>query len=50
MKTYFGLLWVNLPKMIVSTCRKLQCLYEYQKQTSFFASFLRYYILKNTAS
>ena len=35
--------------MIVSTCRRLWCLSAYQKYTSSFTSFLRYYILKNTA-
>ena len=36
------------PKMTVSTCRRLQCLFGCQKYTSF-TSFLRYYILKNPA-
>ena len=46
---YFGdsLLWK--PKMIVWTCRKLWCLSACQKLTLLFTSFLRYYILKNTA-
>ena len=35
--------------MIVSTCRRLWCLSAHQKYTSSFTSFLRYYILKNTA-
>ena len=44
---YFGHAWLRSPKMIVTTFRKLQCLSACQKQTSLFASFLRYYILKN---
>ena len=46
---YFGQAWLDTPKMTVSTCRKLQCLSAYQKQTSSFTSFLIYYILKNPA-
>ena len=33
-------------KVIVSTCRKLQCLSTCQKLISSFTSFLRYYILR----
>ena len=46
---YFGQAWLDTPKMIVSTYRKLQCLSAYQKQTSSFTFFLIYYILKNPA-
>ena len=28
---YFGHAWLHIPKMILSTCRKLQCLYACQK-------------------
>ena len=52
-KPYFGSLghnWIHTPKIIVLTCRKLQCLSACQKQTSSFTSFLRYYILKNPAT
>ena len=45
----FGHAWLHTPKMIVSTCRRLQCLAACQKYTSLFTSFLRYYILKNSA-
>ena len=37
------------PKMIVLTCKRLQCLFACQKYTSSLTSFLRYYILKNLA-
>ena len=37
------------PKMIVLTCKRLQCLSACQKYTSSLTSFLRYYILKNLA-
>ena len=46
---YFGQAWPCTPKMIVSTCGKLQCLSACQKYTSLFPAFLRYYILKNLA-
>ena len=46
---YFGHVWLRTPKMIVSPCRKLQCLSVCQKQTSSFTSSLRYYILENHA-
>ena len=39
--------WVRTPKMIVSASRELRYLSARQKYTSPFASFLRYYILKN---
>ena len=42
---YFGYVWLRTPKMVVSTCRKLQCLglvMKYQKTISFhFRLFLR---------
>ena len=44
---YFRHAKLRTPKMILSTSRKLQVLSAYQKYTSSFASFLRYYILKN---
>ena len=44
---YFGHSWLRSPKIIISTCRRLQPLSECQ--TSLFASFLRYYIFKNPA-
>ena len=50
MQTYFGYFryaWLHAPKIIVSTCRGLWCLSSCQKCTSWFTSFLRYYILKN---
>ena len=43
----FGHACLLLLKMIVSTCRKLQYLSAYQKQTFSFTSFLKCYILKN---
>ena len=46
---YFGHAWLHTPKMIVSTCRRLQCLSVSQKYTSSFPSLLRYYTLKNPA-
>ena len=46
---YLGHAWLRTPKMIVSTCRKLQCLSACQKYTSFFISLFRHYILKNSA-
>ena len=46
---YFGHAWLHPPKMIVSTYRRLWCLFTCQKYTSLFTSFLRYYILKNPA-
>ena len=38
---YFGCAWLCTSKMIVSTCRKLQCLSACQNKTSPFTSFLR---------
>ena len=46
---HFGHAWLHKLKMIVSTCRRLQCLSACQEYTSSFTSFLRYYILKNPA-
>ena len=46
---FFGHAWLRTPKMIISTCRKRQCLSACQKYTSSLTSFLRYYILKNPA-
>ena len=39
---YFGHVWLSLLKMIVSTCRKHQCLSACPKQTLWFTYFLRY--------
>ena len=46
---YFGHAWLDTPKIIVSTCTRLQCLSACHKYTLLFTSFLRYYILKNPA-
>ena len=52
MQTYFGYFrhaWLHTPKMIVSSCRRFQCLFACQKWSSSLTSSLRYYILKNHA-
>ena len=46
---YFGHAWLQTPKMIVSSCRRLWCFSVCQNKTSSFISFLRHYILKNSA-
>ena len=46
---YFGHAWLQTPSMIVSTWRRFRSLSAYPKYTSSFTSFLRYYILKNSA-
>ena len=47
---YFGHAQLHSPKMVVSPRRRLRCLSACKKQTSSFSSFLRYYILKNSAT
>ena len=44
---YFRHACLCIPKMIISTCRTLQCLSVCKKLSLSFTSFLRYYILKN---
>ena len=39
---YFEHAWLHSPKMIVSTCRRLQCLSAWKEQTSSFTSFVIY--------
>lgn len=46
---YFGHFWLCVPKMMVSTCGKRQCLSACRKWTSSFTSFLKYYIINNPA-
>ena len=46
---YFGHAWLHTSRMIVSNCRRLQCLSTCQKYTLSFTPFLRYYNLKNPA-
>ena len=52
-ETYFGNFghaWLHSPEIIVSPCRRLQCLSACKKQTSSFTSFIRYYSLENPAN
>ena len=44
---YFGHAWLNIFKMIITTCIGFWCLPACQKQTSSFTNFLIYYIVKN---
>ena len=47
---YFGHAWLHSPKIIVSPCRRLQCLSACKKQTSSSTSFIRYYSQENPAN